>query len=431
MSGANTQGQIITFYSFKGGVGRTMALANVAFLAALNGKRVLVMDWDLEAPGLSYYFRGLLDGPDSKALKDAPGILDIVWNWSNALKEATTDEATRSLIGSFDDGTPFQNCVRPLVSGEHLPPGATLDIIGPGSPMIATPEMVSYEEALATFSWPTFLEKEAGGVVLDRLRHWAKSRYDIVLLDSRTGLADVAGICTIQIPDAVALCFVMNRQNIDGTAKVAAAIRAKRTDGIVLRAVPMRVASRDTSEEADARARAMTELSRIGGFSREELQEDFRVMSVQAADNVPFYETLAPFVAPDPESDVLTSNYRRMGKQFLGQGLAISSFDWAWVEQVRYRLQPRNATVDYLAKLKSAEPARTIAELARLLESACQSLKDGEDLEIEYVCALVESIFGIESGSVDVSEMRDMRYRAIDLLQTIVLTPSQGSQPAG
>jgi MinD-like ATPase involved in chromosome partitioning or flagellar assembly len=43
------EGRIITFYSFKGGVGRTMALANVAYLAAQNRKRVLVMDWDLEA----------------------------------------------------------------------------------------------------------------------------------------------------------------------------------------------------------------------------------------------------------------------------------------------------------------------------------------------------------------------------------------------
>ncbi|OYV04568.1 MAG: hypothetical protein CFE26_16205, partial [Verrucomicrobiales bacterium VVV1] len=36
-----------------------MALANVAFLAACNGLRVLAMDWDLEAPGLVYYFKGL------------------------------------------------------------------------------------------------------------------------------------------------------------------------------------------------------------------------------------------------------------------------------------------------------------------------------------------------------------------------------------
>jgi len=53
-------GRIITFYSYKGGTGRSMALANTACLLArsLVGKsvRILVMDWDLEAPGLHRYF---------------------------------------------------------------------------------------------------------------------------------------------------------------------------------------------------------------------------------------------------------------------------------------------------------------------------------------------------------------------------------------
>ena len=38
--------QVITFYSYKGGTGRTMTLANVAWILASNGKRVLVVDWD-------------------------------------------------------------------------------------------------------------------------------------------------------------------------------------------------------------------------------------------------------------------------------------------------------------------------------------------------------------------------------------------------
>jgi hypothetical protein len=50
MSKNNSQGQIITFYSYKGGTGRSMILANVAWVLASNGKRVLTIDWDLEAP---------------------------------------------------------------------------------------------------------------------------------------------------------------------------------------------------------------------------------------------------------------------------------------------------------------------------------------------------------------------------------------------
>lgn len=50
------RGRIITFYSYKGGTGRSMALANVAWILASQGERVLTIDWDLEAPGLHRYF---------------------------------------------------------------------------------------------------------------------------------------------------------------------------------------------------------------------------------------------------------------------------------------------------------------------------------------------------------------------------------------
>ncbi len=46
----------ITFYSYKGGTGRTLLLANLAVLAASLGRRVVAMDFDLEAPGLPYKF---------------------------------------------------------------------------------------------------------------------------------------------------------------------------------------------------------------------------------------------------------------------------------------------------------------------------------------------------------------------------------------
>ena len=52
--------RVVTFYSFKGGTGRSMAVANVAWILASRGQRVLVIDWDLEAPGLHRYFRPFL-----------------------------------------------------------------------------------------------------------------------------------------------------------------------------------------------------------------------------------------------------------------------------------------------------------------------------------------------------------------------------------
>lgn len=71
------RGIVYTFYSFKGGVGRTMALANVAVLLAKWGYSVLAVDWDLEAPGLEQFFSKLK--PEIRKLrKETPGIVDMV-----------------------------------------------------------------------------------------------------------------------------------------------------------------------------------------------------------------------------------------------------------------------------------------------------------------------------------------------------------------
>src|ERR1700691_1164540 len=71
------RGVIYTFYSFKGGVGRTMALANVAALLAKWGYSVLIVDWDLEAPGLERFFSGVK--PDiGKVRAKTSGIVDLM-----------------------------------------------------------------------------------------------------------------------------------------------------------------------------------------------------------------------------------------------------------------------------------------------------------------------------------------------------------------
>jgi len=45
----------VTFYSYTGGVGRTLALMNTAFRLSKKGKTVFVLDFDLEAPGVDVF----------------------------------------------------------------------------------------------------------------------------------------------------------------------------------------------------------------------------------------------------------------------------------------------------------------------------------------------------------------------------------------
>ena len=82
-------GQILTFYSYKGGVGRSMALANVAIILSKWGYNVLIVDWDLEAPGLEYYFKDYLD---IETVKQYPGMIDILGTIQNKTPSSTDQE---------------------------------------------------------------------------------------------------------------------------------------------------------------------------------------------------------------------------------------------------------------------------------------------------------------------------------------------------
>ena len=51
-----------------------------------------------------------------------------------------------------------------------------------------------------------------------------KSNYDYTLIDSRTGLSDIADICTVHLPDILVDCFTLNNQSIEGAAEIARVI---------------------------------------------------------------------------------------------------------------------------------------------------------------------------------------------------------------
>lgn len=424
-------GKIVTFYSFKGGVGRTMAMAHVAFMVATSGKRVLVMDWDLEAPGLAYYFRGLLDPAVVRKIRTSPGVLDILWKWSGAIKSAKRVTDIDTVHAEFKSGLPFANCVQSLVECgvadgylSETNKKITLDYLGAGAPVISTPREVPYEDALAAFSWMSFYEEHAGGFVLERLREWAKENYDFVFIDSRTGLADVAGVCTMQLPDTVALCFVLNRQNIEGVSKVAGAIKNKRANDIEIRAVPMRIRPREAQEESDGRARAIYDLYKVGKLDQSRVQEDVKNLAIATSDSVPFYETLSLFDSTNPKYDSLTLQYAKLASELTGLDVEVPLFSPDFVEQVNRRMQPRNSTVDYLNKLKTAEPARIASELQRLLDSAFDAEVDGT-LNDDYIVSLVNTVFEASGSYDEFEEATAQQLRCVELLRTLAK-----SQPA-
>lgn len=207
-------GRIWTFYSYKGGTGRSMLLANLAWLLANHGKRVLVIDWDLEAPGLHRYYRPFLDDPE---LTDTPGLID---HFTEFIEFARIRASQLALPSEEDNARPWHEpwlrLERNAVAlDHHFESGGVVEFIGAGR------QNASYAARVSEFNWKEFYDKAGGGILLEAIKQHLRLEYDYILIDSRTGLSDTAGICTVQMPDELMVCFTLNRQSIVGAAAVA------------------------------------------------------------------------------------------------------------------------------------------------------------------------------------------------------------------
>jgi len=186
--------KIITFYSYKGGVGRSMALANTAYLLAKeHNYKVIIVDWDFEAPGLHRYFQI----PRENIKK---GLIDIFYDFKEVLrnKNSIFDEKL------IDIDEYIQSIPEKLTSGSiSILPAGKLD--------------KAYSAKVNGFDWNDFYKNWHGYGFIEFLKKQLKTRADFILIDSRTGLSDIGGICTLQLPDIVLLFFSFNEQSLHGT----------------------------------------------------------------------------------------------------------------------------------------------------------------------------------------------------------------------
>jgi MinD-like ATPase involved in chromosome partitioning or flagellar assembly len=171
-------GSVFTFYSYKGGVGRSFTLANIAVLLARWGNRVLCLDWDLEAPGLADYFRPKLPSTPTG------GVVDLVEDFR---------------AGRFD---PSAHVVR--LSGL-----GALDFLAAG------PDEPGYVGRVQEIDWAGLYDDDFGEY-LERCRDYWTAHYDFVLIDSRTGISDIGSICTAHLPDHLVAVFTANFQSVRG-----------------------------------------------------------------------------------------------------------------------------------------------------------------------------------------------------------------------
>jgi tetratricopeptide (TPR) repeat protein len=302
-------GQIVTFYSFKGGTGRTMALANAAWILAANGKRVLIADWDLESPGLHRFVQPFIDAGAS----DRPGIVDFVRQYAWAMADGEIDpEALHRPPSSKDAALPaiskiineqigrLDSYVTPL--SWQFPGDGALHFLSPGKQTNG-----DFQATLGSLDWDNFYDHLYGDLFLSDLRTFMKSRYDYVLIDSRTGHGDVSDICTVDLPDMVIDCFTLTNQGIEGAAMIAKEIPGHSDRDITILPVPMRIDHAQKEKvEAGLKFAASQFAGLPAGISEEERRDYWASVEVPYRPSYAYEETLAPFYdRPDSESGLL------------------------------------------------------------------------------------------------------------------------------
>lgn len=171
----------VVFFSIKGGVGRSTALAATAWRLAQEGKRVLVLDLDLESPGLS----SALLPPERQPMY---GI---------------TDWLIEDLVDNGD--VVFESMV------------ATSSLSHDGEIHVVPAHGADHGEYIAKLGrvWMPKLQeggrREAWSSRLNRLLQNLEERIqpDVVLIDSRSGIDEISSACITELGANLILLFAL------------------------------------------------------------------------------------------------------------------------------------------------------------------------------------------------------------------------------
>lgn len=219
----------ITFYAYKGGTGRTLALAKAANFLADDGHKVFIVDLDLEAPGLHFK---LFDGMPPEDL--CPGFVELAHSYVyDGYFPPMEDHAVR-IKRSSEKGE-----IRLMPAGRAL--------------------AGDYWKALTRLHWQELFEKDIGdGVPLFlELQERIEETFhpDILLIDARTGVTEVGGAALTLLPDDVVCLFSNNPESKWGTREAIRAIARTRrkTSQKPVRIVPVLTRFPPDEEEDEKR----------------------------------------------------------------------------------------------------------------------------------------------------------------------------------
>lgn len=181
---------VVSFFSFKGGVGRTTALVATALTLARNGHRVAMVDLDLEAPGLAAIF------PADTG--DNTGVIDYL------------------LEKKIQENWQLNTSLRLISDQKLLGEGETLRLLPAGF------VDENYLEKLARLDFQNLVDKKLAETLsgmLEELNRKAEN-LDFILLDARAGFHELGGLAIANLSHAAVVFGTQSRQSWAGLTQV-------------------------------------------------------------------------------------------------------------------------------------------------------------------------------------------------------------------
>lgn len=182
---------VITFYSYKGGVGRTTSLALTATYLSRMGKKVFVIDCDFEAPGLINFFNTSQSGSKKSGVVEY--LNDCLFD-----SEVTLDDYVYEVEKSYSG-----------IGNIHLMPAGNL--LGDSD------DLLSYIEGIARLDLQS-------NILIERLKELVSDindayNPDVILVDSRTGFNNIFG-ALVNISSSIITFLGDDIQNTPGAEYV-------------------------------------------------------------------------------------------------------------------------------------------------------------------------------------------------------------------
>ncbi|MFM9952107.1 MAG: P-loop ATPase, Sll1717 family [Saprospiraceae bacterium] len=217
---------ITCFYSFKGGLGRTTALVLTGIHLARKGKKVVLMDFDLEAPGLASIFAYQVE--DINKIK---GIVDYLIDLLS-LK----NQRNLLLLTDYYYTINQQDIVGSLGGEIILFPAGLVE----GNENLYLTKLSKVDPLFTGNSQHFGID-----VLLNHVNE--ELQPDHILIDTRTGLNELGGLFLSRYANTVFLFFFGNKQNMFGLETILPKLKAH--DSLKFYLVNSPVPSRTLGEE--------------------------------------------------------------------------------------------------------------------------------------------------------------------------------------